>query len=335
MKAIRLKAPASLDNLTVAEADKPTPGAHEILVKAAASSLNFHDYIVCVGGLPTPDGRIPMSDVAGEVVEIGSGVTEFAVGDKVMGTFFPQWLSGEPDTAITWGNIPGDSAEGYASEFVCNAETAFTHIPEGYSMDEAATLPCAALTAWNALFSEGNLQPGETVLVQGTGGVSIFALQFAKAAGARVIATSSKPEKMEKLKAMGADEVLNYKEDEKWGKTAAKLCTREGVDHVVEVGGPGTLAQSINACRPNGHIALIGILTGMAGEVPTAGLMQKQIRLKGITVGNREQQQDMVRGINAMGIKPVIDKRFALDQIAEAFRHQESQQHFGKICLTY
>lgn len=336
MKAIRVKLPASLDNLQVGEADKPSPGPGEILVKAAASSLNFHDYVVVTGASPVADGRIPMSDVAGEVVETGEGVTEFAVGDHVMGTFFPNWLEGpEPSMAKGWGYIPGDSADGYASEFVCERETGFTAIPQGYTMEEAATLPCAALTAWRGLFVEGKLKVGDTVLVQGTGGVSIFALQLAKAAGATVIATSSSDEKLERVKQMGADHVINYKTTEDWGKQAAKLCPRGGVDQVIEVGGPGTLAQSIAACRPGGHISLIGVLTGVSGEVPTALMMMKQLTLKGITVGSRADQMDLVRAINASGIKPVIDSTFPLEKIADAFRHQKSQKHFGKICLSY
>lgn len=335
MKAIRVKAPGGLDNLQVAEAPQPSPAAGEILVKAAASSLNFHDYLVVTGALPAADGRIPMSDVAGEVVEVGDGVTEFAVGDQVMGTFFPLWRGGEPDTASTWGCVPGDSVDGYASEYVCAAETAFTRIPAGYSAVEAATLPCAAVTAWRALFVEGGLKSGDSVLVQGSGGVSIFALQLAKAAGATVVATSSSDAKLERLRELGADHLINYKTTPEWGKEVAGIFERGGVDHVIEVGGPGTLAQSIDACRNSGHISMIGVLTGMAGEVPTATMMMKQLRLKGITVGSREHQQALVRGLEATGIKPVIDRSFALDEIADAFRHQESQTHFGKICLTY
>ncbi|MDT0633437.1 NAD(P)-dependent alcohol dehydrogenase [Spectribacter hydrogenoxidans] len=335
MKAVRLSNPASLDNLAVVDIDKPSPQAGQILVKARASSLNFHDYLVVTGGLPVDDGRIPMSDVAGEVVEVGAGVREFTVGDTVIGTFFPTWLSGEPTLAQTWGCIPGDSMDGYAAEFVCGAETSFTHAPAGYTMEEAATLPCAAVTAWRALFAEGELRPGETVLVQGTGGVSIFALQLAKAAGATVIATSSSDEKLDRVKAMGADHLINYKTTPEWGKAAAALCPRGGVDHIIEVGGPGTMTQSIAAARVGGHISLIGVLTGMAGEIPTAAMMMHQLKVKGITVGTREHQQQLVRALDNTGIKPVIDSSFGLDEIADAFRHQASQKHFGKICLSY
>lgn len=333
MKAIRLRQPGGLDKLELVDAEQPEPAAGEILVRARASSLNFHDYLVVSGAAPAADGRIPMSDLAGEVVGVGEGVQEFAVGDRVMSTFFPRWLAGEPALSRCWAHIPGDTADGYAREFAAAPEGAFTRMPEGYSFEEAATLPCAAVTAWRALFAEGRLQPGETVLVQGSGGVSVFALQMAKAAGATVIVTSSSDEKLERLRALGADHLINYRTTPEWGKAAAALCDGEGVDHVIEVGGPATLSQSIEAARTGGHVSLIGVLTGMGGEVSTGALLMKQIRLHGITVGTREQQQAMVRGLEATGIRPVIDSRFPLAQIADAFRHQESQKHFGKIVL--
>lgn len=335
MKVIRLRKPASLDNLQIVEMGKPSPGPGEVLVKAAASSLNHHDYVVCIGMREAEDGRIPMSDMAGEVVEVGAGVSEFAVGDRVMSLTFPTWLAGEPTHHNTWGCITGDTVDGFASEYVCAPQTWFTAIPKKYSLLEAATLPCAALTAWRALFVEGRLQAGETVLIQGTGGVSIFALQFCKAAGAQVIITSSSDAKLERAKAMGADHGINYKSVPEWGTAAASLCSRGGVDHVLELGGPGTLNQSIEACRTRGHISMIGILTGWSGEVSTAAMMMKQQRMIGITVGSREHQQDMVRGIDATGIKPIIDKTFGLERIADAFRYQERQQHFGKISVDY
>jgi len=207
-------------------------------------------------------------------------------------------------------------------------------MPKDWTFDEAATLPCAALTAWRGMYVETKTKPGDWVLVQGTGGVSIFALQFAKATGARVIATSSSDAKIEKLKALGADHVINYKETPEWGRKAFEMTGGRGVDEVVEIGGPGTMAQSINACRPGGHISLIGVLTGVSGEVPTAALFSRNITLSGITVGSRRHQEDMVEAIDATGIRPVIDSRFPLDQIAAAFGHQASQQHFGKIVLT-
>jgi NADPH:quinone reductase-like Zn-dependent oxidoreductase len=334
MRAIRLKAPAGLDNLTVGSADSGAVGAQDIRVRLHASSLNYHDYIVALGGIPTPDGRIPMSDGAGEVTEIGSAVTDFAVGDRVVSTFFPLWLAGEPTLADV-AQVPGDRTDGYAREEVVAAANAFTHAPGGWSHAEAATLTCAALTAWRALFVEAQLQPGETVLVQGTGGVSIFALQFAKAAGARVIATSSSKAKLDKLAAMGADHLINYREDESWGVTARALTGGRGVDHVVEIGGAGTLAQSIAATRLCGNIALIGVLAGFAGTVPTAAIMAGNVRINGLTVGSRAQQRAMIRAIDTNGLRPVIDRSFPLEDIADAFRHQASGAHFGKICLEW
>jgi NADPH:quinone reductase-like Zn-dependent oxidoreductase len=251
-----------------------------------------------------------------------------------MSTFFPLWLGGEP-TIEMLSAVPGDRNDGYACEEVVAAATAFTKVPAGYSHAEAATLPCAALTAWRALFVEAQLKPGETVLVQGTGGVSIFALQFAKAAGATVIATSSSDAKLERLRAMGADHLINYKKDEAWGETARRLTGGQGVDHVVEIGGAGTLTQSIAACKLRGNVALIGVLAGYAGVVPTVAIMAGNVKVNGLTVGSREQQIAMVRAIEANGIKPIIDRSFPLEGIADAFRHQESGTHFGKICLEW
>lgn len=332
MRTIQLQKPGGLDRLQVTDTERQAPHRGEIVVRVRASSLNFHDYAVVTGMIPTPDGRVPMSDGAGEVIEVGEGVSEFAVGDKVVSTFFPHWMDGEPDRAVM-GDVPGDGADGFAREYVTAPTTAFTRAPAGYSDAEAATLTCAGLTAWRALVVNGAVKSGDTVLVQGTGGVSIFALQFAKAAGAQVIATSSSDEKLERLRAMGADHLINYKSTENWGDKARELTGGRGVDHVVEIGGSGTMPQSIAATRIGGHIALIGVLAGVAGNVPTVFVMQGNQRIIGLTVGARRHQQDMIRAIEANGIKPVIDRHFPLEEIAAAFRHQESGKHFGKICL--
>jgi len=332
MRTIQLQKPGGLDRLQVTDTQRQAPNRGEIVVRVGASSLNFHDYAVVTGMIPTPDGRIPMSDGAGEVVEVGEGVTEFAVGDKVVSTFFPHWMDGEPAREVM-GDVPGDGADGFAREFVIAPTTSFTRAPQGFSDAESATLTCAGLTAWRALVVNGQVKSGETVLVQGTGGVSIFALQFAKAAGATVIATSSSDEKLERLREMGADHLINYRQDEKWGETARKLTGGRGVDHVVEIGGSGTMPQSIAATRIGGHISLIGVLAGVGGNVPTVFVMQGNQRIIGLTVGARRHQQDMIRAIEANGIRPVIDRHFPLEQIADAFRHQESGKHFGKICL--
>lgn len=333
MKVAAVKKPGGPGNLIIEDRPDPTPGAGEILVRIHASSLNYHDFVVVMGGIPTDDGRIPMSDGAGEVVAVGEGVTKFKAGDKVVSLFFPNWQAGEIEAA-GFASVPGDGADGFGAELVAAPETAFTRMPEGYSYREAATLPCAALTAWRALMVEAKVKPGDYVLTQGTGGVSIFALQFAKAAGCRVISTSSSDAKLERLKELGADHVINYKDTPDWGKAAKALTDGRGVDEVVEIGGPGTLAQSIAASRPGGHISLIGVLTGVSGEVPTAALFSLNITLSGITVGSRRHQEDMIAAIEANGIKPVLDRDFPLAEIAAAFAHQASQQHFGKITLS-
>jgi len=334
MKVAAVKAPGGLDKLAIETRPDPVAGPGEILVRVRASSLNFHDYAVAAGIIKTPDGRIPMSDGAGDVVAVGEGVTKFKVGDKVLSTFFPNWDAGEPNAARMVG-VPGDGADGFAAELVAMPATAFTRQPKGWSHAEAATLPCAALTAWRALVVEAKVKAGDVVLTQGTGGVSIFALQLAKAMGATVIATSSSADKLARLKALGADHLINYKEDENWGRTAMALTGGRGVDEVVEIGGPGTMNQSIAASRIGGHISLIGVLTGWSGEIATATAMGKNITIKGLTVGSRQEQEEMIAAIDATGLKPVIDSSFPLEKISDAFAHQISQKHFGKICLEF
>lgn len=335
MKAVRVNSPGGLDRLEIVNVPDPgEPGPGQIRVRVHASSLNYHDYAVASGAIATDDGRIPMADGAGVVEAVGEGVTEFAEGDAVVSTFFPGWLSGPPPVG-DFKSTPGDGVDGYAREHVVRPATAFTRAPAGYEHAEAATLTTAGLTAWRALVVNGGIKAGDTVLTLGTGGVSIFALQFARMMGARVIATSSSDEKIERLKQLGAEHTINYRATPEWGRRVLELTDGRGVDHVIEIGGPGTLPQSIRAVRIGGHIALIGVLTGRAGEVPTALLMARQARLQGLIVGNRAQQQDMIRAIEANGMKPVIDHRFPLEHIADAFRHEEAGRHFGKISLEF
>ena len=335
MKAIQIAAPGGLDQLRVVNLpDAAAPGAGEIQVRVHASSLNYHDMAVVLGRTGVTDGRIPMADGAGVVTAVGAGVTEFAVGDSVVATFFPKWLSGRVLDA-TFSTVPGDGVDGFARESVTLPATQFTHAPKGWSHAEAATLTTAGLTAWRALVVNGGIKAGDTVLVLGTGGVSIFALQMARSMGARVIATTSSAAKAEQLRALGAEHVINYRDTPDWGDAVLAATGGRGADIVVEVGGPGSLPQSIRAARVGGHIALIGVLTGFGGEVPTVELMRKQQRLQGLIVGSREQQQDMVRALNAASWRPVIDRSYPLEAMAEAFAHQAAGQHFGKVCLTY
>lgn len=333
-KAIIVQPGGGFDRVTIGVSEAHHPLAGEITVRVRASSLNYHDYVVVSGVWGPTAPRIPMADGAGEVVAVGPGVTEFAVGDKVVSTFFPSWLDGNP-IVEDFSTVPGDGVDGFAREMVTLPISAFTHAPKNWSAAESATLTTAGLTAWRALHDDGRIKAGETVLIQGTGGVSIFALQFAKMAGASVIATSSSPEKLEKLKAMGADHLINYRTDATWGETARKLTGGRGVDHVIEVGGPATLEQSMIAARVGGHVSLIGILTGLAGPLPLINALVRQLQLCAVLVGNRRQQIEMIRAIDANGMRPVIDRTFPLDDIVAAFRHQESNQHFGKICLEF
>lgn len=335
MKAITCNSASGIDGLTVVDMEDPgAPGPGQIRVRIRASSLNYHDLGVVTGRMKSASGRIPMADGAGVVEAVGPGVDELGVGDSVVSTFFPDWLDGEPPIA-DFSTTPGDGVDGYAREVVVAPAAAFTRAPKNYTHVEAATLTTAGLTAWRALVVNGQIKAGDSVLVLGTGGVSIFALQFAKAMGASVIATSSSDEKLERVCALGADHVVNYRKYENWGATVRSLTGDRGVDHVVEVGGAGTLAQSIAAGRIGGHIALIGVLTGGGGAVPTAAMMMRQQRLQGLVVGSRRHQQDMVRGIESTGVRPVIDRSFGLEEIADAFRLQQAGGHFGKIALSY
>ncbi|MEF3121811.1 NAD(P)-dependent alcohol dehydrogenase [Kocuria flava] len=333
MQQLALAAPGGLDRLALQDAPDPgTPGPGEVRVRVRASSLNYHDYVVVTGASPAADGRIPLADGAGVVEAVGEGVEGFAVGETVVSCFFPHWQDGPPVDG-DFRRVPGDGLDGYAREVVVRPATWFTRAPAGWSAAEAATITTAGLTAWRALVVDGGLRAGDVVLTLGTGGVSVYAAQLAKRLGATVIATSSSDAKLERIRALGADHTINYREDPSWGRTVLELTGGRGADHVVEVGGPGTLPQSVRAVRIGGHIALIGVLTGAAGEVPTALLMAKQARLQGLIVGSRRHQADFVRALETTGLRPVLDRSFGLAETAEAFRHQESGAHFGKIVV--
>jgi len=334
MTTVRLGDTPGLKQLRFGE-DPPlaAPGPGEVLVRVQASSLNFHDYGVAMGWLPSRPGRILLSDGAGVVEAVGKDVADLKEGDAVVSCFFPTWQDGEAPVA-DFSLTPGDGLDGYATSRVVRPAQAFTHAPRGMSALEAASLPTAALTAWRALVVNGEIKAGDSVLVLGSGGVSVFALQFARMMGAQVIATSSSDAKLERLRTLGASHGVNYKQVAEWGAAVRDLTGGRGVDHVVEIGGPGTLAQSIQACRIGGHIALIGVLTGIAGPVPTAALMARQQRLQGVTVGARRHQLDMVRALDATGMKPVIDRTYGLQSLTNAFGHLQSGAHFGKIGVS-
>ncbi len=325
--------PGGLEAMQIVERPDPKPGPGDVVVRWHATSLNYHDYLVAIGAIPVPEGRIPMSDGAGEIMAIGEGVSRWQVGDKVMSLFFPNWIEGRPTAAKTRG-ISGETVDGCMAELAIVSAESLTGMPEGYSYAEAATLPCAALTAWRGLVEEGDLRSGEKVLIEGTGGMSLFGLQIAQAVGARVFATTSSPEKAERLKGMGVEAVVNYREDERWGRTLFKL-SGGGVDHVLDVGGGSTMQHSIDAAAMGGHIVSIGILgDGRKGSITFPKFFFKHQRMTGIAVGSRVMQEAMVAAINVSGWKPIIDREFAFEGLADAFRYQATGGHFGKIVVT-
>lgn len=336
MKAFEIQNTFGLDSLTLTERLEPSPGFGQVLIKLRAASLNYRDLMV-VKGLYNPKQPlplIPLSDGVGEVVAIGEGVTRVHSGDRVAGTFFQNWLSGELTEAKAKSAL-GGAIDGLLAEYAVLHEDGVVHVPEHLTDEEAATLPCAAVTAWNALITSGGVKAGDTVLVQGTGGVSLFALQFAQVLGARVIATSSSDEKLERVRQLGASDTINYKQTPDWGKQVQQLTAGIGVDYIVEVGGAGTLNQSLRAVRYGGQISLIGVLSGGAGEISTASILIKNVRVQGIYVGSREIFEAMNRAIALHKLKPVVDRVFPFNEVREALAYMESGAHFGKICLRF
>ncbi|TGN17400.1 zinc-dependent alcohol dehydrogenase family protein [Leptospira idonii] len=334
MKQIQLSS-FGIQNLSLADAPEPgKPKAGQVLVRMRAASLNFRDNLVIAGKynpkFPTP--MVPCSDGAGEVVEIGEGVTEWKVGDKVLATFAPNWIA-DHATHQEMRHTLGGPLDGTLREYILFPETGLVAMPKHLSFEEGATLPCAALTAWSSFHVFSKLLPGHTVVVQGTGGVSLFALQFAKQAGAKVFLTSSSEEKLSKGKSLGADFLINYKEVPEWGKQIRSLTEKIGADHIVEVGGAGTLEQSIIACKPFGVIHLIGILAGRSGELNLLPVVMNNIKVQGIVVGGRKAFQAMNAAIEASGLKPVIDRIFPLSETKEALDYLKSGSHFGKIVI--
>src|SRR5215471_18962341 len=332
MKAWEIKDTFSIDGLTLSERPDPALPPGHIRIRVKAASLNYRDLVtVKFGGarqiqLPL----IPCSDGAGEVVETGSGVTRVKTGDRVAGIFFQNWLAGDilPEH---FASALGGSIDGMLADRVVLHEDGLVHLPDYMTYEDAATLPCAAVTAWQGLVTKGNMKAGDTILVQGTGGVSIFALQFGVMAGARVIITSSSDEKLTRAKQLGAWETINYKTTPDWGKRVLELTNREGVDHVVEVGGAGTLEQSFQATRVGGTISLIGVLTGFAGKVDPYPVLMKGLRLQGIYVGSREMFEAMNKALAIHHTKPVIDRVFPFAETREALKYMESAAHLGKI----
>jgi NADPH:quinone reductase-like Zn-dependent oxidoreductase len=334
MKAFQLQEFGGPDAVRPAELADPSPGPGQVLVRVRAVSLNFRDLLMSRGTY-NPKLKLPMvpcSDGAGEVVGVGPGVTRFKSGDRVVAIFMTAWVDGPPDDEKGRSALGGGGV-GMLAELVVLPEHALLPVPSHLTLEEAATLPCAGVTAWNALFASGEVKPGDTVLVQGTGGVSLFALQLARAAGARVIATSSSDQKLARALELGAAAGINYKTTPDWDKRARELTGGQGVDQIVEVGGAGTLPRSMRAVRMGGYIALIGILSGVSAEVNPMPILMKSIRVQGIFVGSRAMFEAMNRAITINNLRPVIDRVFEFEQVPQALKYLESGAHFGKIVV--
>ncbi len=336
MKCYVIPSPKGIDSLALVERPDPTPGPRQVLVRVHATSLNYRDLLTIEAqyarAAPKPD-LVPLSDGAGEVVAVGPGVSRVKVGDRVAGCFMQKWIGGAiDDTAMA--SAMGGAIDGMLTELAVLEEDGVVRLPAGMSFEEGATLPCAGLTAWHALVEIGNLKAGDIVQIQGSGGVSIFALQFARMFGARVIATSSSPAKAKRLKEMGAEAVIDYKATPDWDQETLRLTGGRGADVTVEVGGAGTLPRSFMATRIGGRIAVIGLLTGMA-QVDPIPILRRSLRVQGLYVGSKQMFEAMNRAIEANGLKPVIDRVFAFAEAKEAYRHLKGQGHFGKIVISH
>ena len=336
MKVWEVHSKEGLDALTLVERPEPQPKAGQVLLKMRAASLNYRDLLTVKGAYGSKQKLpfVPFSDGVGEVVAVGDGVTRVKVGDRLAGIFMQTWLEGE-FSADKSKSALGGAIDGILAEYVILHEDGVVHVPEHLSDEEAASLPCAAVTAWNALTTDGKLKAGDTVLVQGTGGVSLFALQFAKLMGAQVIATSSSDLKLDKLKQLGASEVINYKTTPNWDEKVWELTNEVGVDRIIEVGGAGTFNKSLRAIRYGGYIALIGVLTGFSADVSTTSILHKGITVQGIYVGSRVMFEAMNRAIALHNIKPIVDRVFPFEEARQALEYMESGAHFGKIALRF
>ncbi len=334
MKAIEIRESFGLGNLQMTDRPDPEPGPGEVLLRMRAASLNYRDLLTVEGKYnprqPLP--LIPCSDGVGRVEALGPGVTRVAVGDRVSPIFAQRWMSGEP-TQDKLRSTLGGPLDGTLAEWMVVDQEGLVRVPEHLTDEEAASLPCAAVTAWSALVTHGSVTAGDTVLILGTGGVAMFALQFARLLGARIIVTSSSDEKLERARELGAWQGINYARDPAWGKTVRKLTDGHGVDHIVEVAGAGTLEQSLRAIRFGGDISLIGVLAGGASRLDIIPILMQQVRVQGILVGHRESFEAMNRAIAAHEMRPVVDSVYALDRVREAFDHMAEGRHLGKICI--
>lgn len=336
MKAFQLREACGIGGLMLRQdLDRPQPGLGEVLIHVRANSLNFRDFIVAHGRYPAgvKSHVIPLSDGAGDVVAIGQNVTGIKIGDRVAGAVFPDWIAG-PLTQEIFRRSLGGPIDGMLAEYVVLPEHAAIPFPAHLSYEEAATLPNAGVTAWHALVEAGQIHAGQTVLLLGTGGVCLFALQFAKLHGATVIQTSSSDEKLERAKAMGADHLINYSTTPRWDEEVMKLTGGRGADIVMEVGGANTLERSLRSVRFGGFIAFIGVISGF-GQIDPLPLMQRSVRMLGINVGSIEMFHAMNRAIAAPGLRPIIARTFIFDHANYAYHYQQEGDHIGKTVITY
>lgn len=335
MKAFEIQE-FGIENLALVDREKPRPGVGEVLVRLTAASLNYRDYMV-VNGVYNPKLKrpmVPLSDGCGVIEEVGSGVSRFKKGDRVLACFMQKWIDG----AITReksASALGGSIDGVLREFAVFSEQGLVRPPDALNDEALAALPCAAVTAWHALFENNPAFPGESVLIQGTGGVSVFALQFAHAAGFRTIVTSSNDQKLRRAKAIGADETINYTETPNWDEEVRKLTKGRGVDRVIEVGGSDTIPRSLRAVRMDGTVKVIGVLSGADPSLSPTAILMNSVHVEGIYVGSRTMFERMNHAIEFHGIKPVVDRIFEWTEIKDALRYMQSRQHFGKICLRF
>jgi NADPH:quinone reductase-like Zn-dependent oxidoreductase len=334
MKLVTIAGAFGMDNLRVEERPDPRPGPGQVLLRMRAASLNYRD-LRMIEGVYNPRQTLPLvpaSDGVGEVVELGEGVTRVKVGERVSPIFAQRWIAGAPATLELRSTL-GGPLDGTLAELLAVDAEGVVRVPDYLSDVEAATLPCAALTAWNALVTLGRVRPGETVVTQGTGGVSIFGIQLARVLGARVIATTGSDDKLERVRELGASDVINYKRDPEWGKTVRALTGGRGADLVLDVGGGTTLAQSIRAVRPAGQISVIGVLAGVAADLNVLPILMQGLRLQGVIVGHRRSFEAMNQALALSRLRPVVDRVFELSETRAALQYLKSGQHFGKVCI--
>jgi NADPH:quinone reductase-like Zn-dependent oxidoreductase len=337
MRVFQIEGDWGFEHLRLATRPDPAPGPGQVLLRMKAASLNFRDLVVPERGYGQYTGTlplIPVSDGVGEVVAVGAGVERVAVGDRVCPMFMQRWIGGTLDLERITGSL-GGPIDGTMADFMVLSQDGVARVPAHLSDEQAATLPCAALTAWSALVTEGRLQPGDRLLVQGTGGVALFALQFARLAGAHVTVISSSDDKLERAKALGADAGINYRRTPEWSKASRAITDGRGFDHILELGGEHTLPQSLRCIRPGGTISMIGVLSGGTMSASLGLIVTRQVRLQGITVGSRDGFEAMARAIGQHRVEPVIDRTFAFGELKEAMSYLKSGAHFGKVCIRH